>query len=100
MHAVLGRRIEIEQLLQLVERDEMRLFGNPDRALALHVGMAAHRTTARTGSPDVPFEQQQVDEHRDIERAMRVLGEAHAVDADDLFGLDIDLRRFAQSGLG
>ena len=31
---------------------------------------------------------------------MGVLGEAHPIDADDLFGLDIDLRRIAQRGLG
>ena len=31
---------------------------------------------------------------------MGVLGEAHPVNADNLFGLDIDLRRIAQRGLG
>ena len=100
MHPVLARRIEIEQLLQPVERDQMRLLGNSDGALALHIGMAPHRATPRTGPPDIALQQKQIDHHCDVERAMRVLGEPHAIDADRLFGVDIYLSRIAQSRLG
>ena len=100
MHSVPGGRIEIEQCLQPVHRHKMCLFCNADGTLALHVGMSAHGAAASSGATDIAAQQQQVHHHRDIERTMSVLGKAHAVDADHLVSLDIDLRSFAQRGLG
>ena len=77
----------------------MRLLGDPDGALALNVRMAAHRAAARAGPSDIAPQQQQIDQHGDVERTVGVLGEAHAVNADDLFGLNVDHRRIAQRGL-
>ena len=49
---VLGR-VEVVQRLQLVHRHHLRLLGDADGALALHVGVAAHRQDARAGLADV-----------------------------------------------
>ncbi len=96
MHPVLGRGIEIEQLFQLFKWNQMGFFGDANRPLALDIRMTAHRTAPCPFAPDIAAQQQQIDHHCDIERAMRVLGESHAIDADHLVGLDIDLSRLAQ----
>jgi hypothetical protein len=54
----------------------------PDRALALHVGVAAHRADAGARLADVPAQQEQVDQHLHVLHAVAVLGQAHAVHAD------------------
>ena len=105
VHALFARRIEAELLGDLVERRELGLLGDADRALALDVRVASDRRDSRAFATDVALEQQQVDEHRDVLEPMHVLGEAHAVDADDALGLDIDLRRLfdrlaREAGLG
>src|SRR5690606_1575474 len=48
VHAILARRLEAELPTQVVDRYLHRLFGDADGALALHVGMAAHRQDAGT----------------------------------------------------
>ena len=52
------------------------------------------------GLPDIAAQQQQVDQHRDVERAVRVLRQPHAIDADHLLGGDIDVACLAQRGFG
>jgi hypothetical protein len=79
---LLARRLEAVLLLQLVERRQLRLLGDADRALALHVRMAAHRADAGAGLADIAAQQQQVDQHLHVLHAVPVLGQAHAVDAD------------------
>ena len=78
--------LEAVELLQLVERHQFGLFGDADRALALDVGVAAHRADAGAGLADIAAQQQQVDHHLDGLDALAVLREAHAVDDDDRFG--------------
>ena len=99
-HPILGRRVETKKFPQLVERHQLGLLGDPNGALALHVAVPADGTAAGTRLPNITSQQQQVHEHRDVERTVRMLGKAHAIDADHLFGGDIHGARLAQRGLG
>ena len=53
VHALLARRLEAVLLRQLVERHQFGLLGDADGALALDVGMAAHRRDAGAGAADI-----------------------------------------------
>src|SRR6185312_16263984 len=57
VQAFLARRREAILLGKLVERHELGLLGDADGALALHVGMAAHRTDAGAGLADIAAQQ-------------------------------------------
>ena len=46
---------------------------------------------SRALAADVALQQQQVDQHRDVLEPVDVLGQAHAVDADDALRFDIDV---------
>jgi hypothetical protein len=99
-HPVVLRRFKAKQVTQFVHRHQFGLFGDTDSALPLDVGMAAHRAAPGTKPPYIAAQQQQVDQHRDVQRAMGMLRQTHAINADHRFGLDIDLCRLAQRGLG
>ena len=71
---------------ELVERHQLGLLGDADGALALHVGVAAHRADAGAGLADIAAQQQQVDEHLHVLDAVAVLRQPHAVDADHALG--------------
>src|SRR3569832_187243 len=43
---LIPRRLEAVEVAKFVERDELRLFGNADRSLSLHVGVSAQRRYA------------------------------------------------------
>ena len=79
--------------LQLIERRKLRLLGDADGALALHVGMAAHRQDVSAGPADVAAKEEQVRDHLDILRALKLLGDAHAVDAKAGFALGVSAGR-------
>lgn len=49
--------------------------------------MATDRRNARAIASDIALHEQEVDQHGDIVGAVDLLGQPHAVDADDLFGL-------------
>ncbi len=76
-----------------VEHSRARLLGDADRAIALHVGMAAQRADAGARLADIAAQQQQIGDLLDIAGAMAVLGDAHAVGDDRRVGLRIDARR-------
>jgi hypothetical protein len=94
----LARRLEAVELLQLVERRELRLLGDADGALALHVRVAAHRADAGAGLAHVAAQEQQVAQHLDVLHALAVLREPHAVDADHGLGARVLLRRLLDRG--
>ena len=48
---------------QPIERGEIGLLGDADGALALHVGMAAHRADAGARLADIAAQQQQIRQH-------------------------------------
>ncbi len=84
--AIFGRRLELEQFLQPLDGGEFGLLGDADRALALHVAMAAHRTRPGALTADIAAQQEQVDDHVQRIDAIAMLGDAHAVHRDDAFG--------------
>ena len=97
-HPLLARRLETVELFQPVERRQFGLLGDADRALALHVGVAAHRTRPRARPPDVAAQHQEVADHVHVLDAEMVLGEAHAVDGDHRLGLRVGLGGALQVG--
>jgi hypothetical protein len=98
VHALVARRFEAVLFLQLVERRQLRFFRDADRALALHVGVAAHRADAGARLADVPAQQEKVHQHLHVLHAVAVLGQAHAVDADHGIRRHVDARGVAQIG--
>ena len=62
------------------ERGELWLFGDADGALALHVGVAAHRARPRARPPNVAAQHQEVADHVHVLDAQMMLRQAHAVD--------------------
>ena len=83
VEALVARRLEAVLLLQPIERHQFGFLGDADGALALHVRMAAHRADAGARLADIAAQQQQVDQHLHGLDAVLVLGQAHAVNADD-----------------
>ena len=75
--AVLARRGEAELLLQGVEEGGRGAFEDAHGAVALHVGVAAHRAHAGAGAADVAAQQKEVDDLADGRHGVLVLGEAH-----------------------
>ena len=82
VQALLARRLETILLVQPVERNQFRLLGDADGALALNIRMSAHRADTCAPLADIAAEQQQVGDHLYGLDALTVLGQAHAVDAD------------------
>ena len=77
------RRLEAEHFLELVEECRLWLFVDAHRAVALHVGMAAHRADPCSGFAEIAPEQQQIYDLLHVCSAESVLGDPHAVDDDD-----------------
>ena len=97
VEAVLARRLEAELVAEPVE--EARRAPSPDAhgAVALHVGVAAHRAQPGAGLADVAAQQQQVDDLLDRRDRVLVLGQAHRPADDDAVGLAVALRQRARS---
>ena len=62
VEAVLARHREAERPFEAVQQRLRRLLEDAHRAVALHVGVAAHRAHAGAGTPDVAAQQQEVDD--------------------------------------
>src|SRR5436190_22923888 len=75
-----ARRLKAEPPFELIEELWRRLFGDPHGAIALDVGVAAHRTQAGAGPADVAAQQREVGDLLDSLAAAPMLGYAHAVD--------------------
>lgn len=94
-----GRRVEAEDVAQLVEGHEVRLLADTDGALALQVGMATDRLAAGTLAANVAA-QEQVHEHPDRLGAVDLRGQAHAIDPDDVAGSGISFASLLQLAAG
>ena len=79
VEATLARGVEAVLLGEAIERDELGLFRDPDRALTLDIRMASDRKNAGAGFADVAAHEQQIAQHLDREHARTVLRQAHAV---------------------
>ena len=93
---LMPRRLETVHVLEHVQRGQFRLFGDPHRALALHVGVAPNRTDSGARLADVAAQQQQVDHHLHVLNPRHMLGQAHAVDAHAAVGLGVVARHALQ----
>ncbi len=88
--ALVARRLESEHAGQPVQKRIVRNLGDPDRAIPLHVRMAAQRRDARALAPDIAAEHQQIGDLLNIACAVAMLGDPHAVIDDDALGLGVD----------
>ena len=86
-----ARRLKAEPPFELIEELWGRLFGDPHGAIALDVGVAAHRTQAGAGPADVAAQQREVGDLLDSLAAAPMLGYAHAVDQNDAVCLHVDV---------
>ena len=98
--AVLARGDEADLTLQGVEQGGGRLLVDAHSAVALHVGMAAHRAESSTGTADIAAQEHDVGHLADGGHRVFVLGHAHGPGADDLVGTEIDLGRDLDIGAG
>jgi hypothetical protein len=64
--AVRRRRLETKAFLQPIKELLRGHFGNAYRAVALYVGVAAHRAQARAVLADIAFQKTQIGELLDI----------------------------------
>ena len=76
VEAVLARRLEAELVAQRVEEVVGRPLPDAHGAVALDVGVAAHRAQAGAGLADVALQQRDVDELLDRGDRVAVLGDA------------------------
>ena len=88
--AVLARWIEAEHSLDAVEQCRARLFVDTHGAVALHVGVTAHRTNSRAWLAEITTQQQQVGNLLHVRSARPVLSDPHTVDSDYRLGPHID----------
>ena len=83
VEAGLARRREAEARLEGVEQRRGRLLEDAHRAVALHVGVAAHRAGPGARLADGAAQQQGVDELLDRGDGLAVLGQPHRPADDD-----------------
>ena len=81
-----------------------RLLVDADGAIALHVGVAAHRANAGARPAEIAAQEQEIRDLADRRHRMPMLRDAHRPGADRSLGIEIDLRglldlRASQAGL-
>jgi hypothetical protein len=90
VHALLFRHVHVEEHLQFVLRHLIRFLGDADRALALHVGVTAHRANAGAGAADIAAQEGEIAHRLHGLHALLMLRQAHAVDEDDGLRVRVD----------
>src|ERR1700739_127883 len=103
--AMMAWRIEAEGACDTLKQRNVGPFGDPDRSIALYVGVAAQRADAGTRFAEIAFQQQKICDLLDIGSAAAVLGDAHAVGDDGRIGSgigcgDLDELRTGETGDG
>src|SRR5579864_990284 len=82
---MLARRLESEDITQLVEKTVGHLFPDSHRAVALDIRMPAHRADAGAGSSDMPAEQHQVDDFLNGGDGLPLLRQPHGPARNHVF---------------
>ena len=93
-------RFESEDLLQAIQKGGRRDFSDADGAVALHIRVTAQGRQPSARAANIASHQQQVGDLLYIGRAVTVLGDAHSVADDDIFGLGVDIGRGLDVGAG
>src|ERR1700682_2118724 len=88
--ALVAWRLEPEHARYAVEKLVVRNFGNADRAISLHIRVAAQRRNAGALAPDVAAEHQQIGDLLHIAGSVTMLGDPHAVIDDDPLRVGVD----------
>src|SRR4029078_6460970 len=94
----LARGVKAVLLSEAIERNELGLFGDPNRALALDIRMTSHRKKACPELADIAAHEEQIAQHLYCEPPRRVLCQAHAIADDNGPGIAIDARRRFDGG--
>ena len=80
---VISRRREGKLLAEPGQERLAHPFTNSHGAVALHIGVTAHRTGARSGTPDVAAEQEKIHHLLDGGHGILMLGQSHGPATDD-----------------
>src|SRR5882762_7751157 len=89
--ALVAGRLESEDAGQSIQKRIIRNLGNADRAISLHIRVAAQRRNAGALASDIAAEHQQIGDLLHIARAVTMLGDPHAVIDDDPLRLGVDI---------
>src|SRR6266851_2957205 len=89
--ALVARRFKSEDAAYCVQKRITWNLSNADRAISLHVGVAAQRRNAGALATDISAEHQQIGDLLHIARAVAMLGDPHAVIDDDPLRLGVDI---------
>src|ERR1700692_4237638 len=89
--ALVARRLEPEYAGYCVQKRICRDLDNADRAISLHIRVAAERRNASALAPDITAEHQQIGDLLHVAGAMTMLGDPHAIIDDDPLRLGVDI---------
>src|SRR5437763_1669325 len=90
VEALVLRRVDAEQLLELLRRYLLWLLRDANGSLPLHIGVTANRTEPGAGTADIAAHQRQIDHHLKGLHAFFVLGQSHPIDEHHRFAVDIN----------
>ncbi len=86
--AIFARRLENRtHARQGVQEGNWRLFIDADRAIALHIAVAADRAEAGARPPEIAPQQHEIGDLADRDDRMPVLRHTHRPGADDILGV-------------
>src|ERR1700674_978010 len=89
--ALVAWRVEAEDASYSVQKLIIRNLGNADRAVSLHIRVAAQRRNAGALAPDIAAEHQQIGDLLHIAGTVTMLGDPHAIVNDDPLRLGVDI---------
>src|SRR3569833_169661 len=84
--SLLAWRLKTVQFFQLIEGRQLRFLGNPNRPLALDVGVSPHRADAGPRLTYVASQKQQVGQHLYRLDTIAMLCQPHSVHGNHRFG--------------
>ena len=90
--------VKLEFLLQRIHKRLRHALPDAHRAVALHVGVAAHRAGARAGLADGPLHEVQVHDFLNRLHALALLRDAHGPAGNNFLLVGNEVGRFQQLG--
>src|SRR3984957_15331073 len=89
--ALVEWRIESKHASYSVQKVAIRTLGNADRAVPLHIRVAAQRRNTGALASDIAAQHQQIGNLLHVTGAVAMLGDAHAVVDDNSLRLGVDI---------